>query len=103
MKRLLFFSLVLVFLSSINVFAQEKVTRETKIPDAIEIEFDIGSFQEDSLLSVYDNNGDFIVKYSRFENPNSRYKSIKVYDIEENHRYTIFPDEKSLAVYILDQ
>lgn len=55
------------------------------------------------MFGIYDEAGNPVANYSRFENTNSKYNSIKLFDDDKNRIYTIATDGQEQSVYIIDK
>ena len=103
MKKLFVLFIVFVFCFPATLFAEEKITKNTVISDPVKLEFSLGGFDETSLSGIYDEDGGLVANYNRFDNPNSKYNSFKLYDSDKNHIYTISADEKNQSVLIFSK
>jgi hypothetical protein len=103
MKKLFVLFIVIVFCFPATLFAAEKITKDTVISDPVKLEFSLGGFDETSLSGIHDEDGGLVANYNRFDNPNSKFNSFKLYDSDKNHIYTISIDEKNQSVLIFSK
>ena len=95
--------LVLALLLSIqSVHSQKRST--TFKNDPVTISLDKVAFDENSYLSVLNEDNEVIAHYNRFENQSSSVKSVRVFDADKNLKYVLVPliTDNGYQVHIRD-
>ncbi len=84
-----------------NVYARPKKTKE--IANPVKLEVDTLAFDEDSLLGIYDDEGNLISNFSRIEKKNNYISPFKVLGDNEEHLYTVSYDEINDTIVIVNK
>lgn len=92
------FIVIILLLIVCNLSFSLKKKKDRKVKEKPKISYysiETISFEEDSFLSLYDNNKNVIGYYKRFDNKTSEIKSAKYFDSNKKLLYTMIPVKRS--------
>lgn len=97
--------LIVIMLITIPMESKKKKKKSSgnQIENKVEIEIDKVAFDENSLFGIYDEAGNLIVNFDRFENKNSKINSFKIFNDKKEHIYTIVADDIEQTVSIMSK
>ena len=96
---ILFFLLLLV---PFFAFPEEDTTKDY-IFDPVHLVINKNAFDENSIFTVNDEEGRIICEFDRFDNKSSAVNSIKIFNDNKEHIYTITADDQGQTIFILNK